>query len=258
MGSLEKIGHMFENDDDKKQLLLAKLNLKDLKSLADEIGVEVKPTMFTGRIDEARYREVLWDSNSLKLERLLIHLKRDHPKIFSEWNEREKDLSVDWSDVKKKLGTTVTKDLGTMMEAANKEEATGTEGPIGEQLEDLLEAYFKSKRFKILKRNWGVDEREVDFIIAKGTKAIMIETKFRKTPISMAEHDGYMALFKKLKRRKIPPNDAKIECLRYVVPLGGVAKGVLNEARTSDGEIEIWGPEIMPELLEFQKKLRDS
>lgn len=257
MGSLEKIGHLLENEEDKKQLLLEKLNFKELKILAEEIGVEVKPTIFTGRIDEARYREVLCGNPSLKFERLLDHIKKHNPKIYSEWNEREKNLSLDWSGVKKKLGGTLNKDIGTLMEAANKEENTGTEGPIGEQLEDLLEAYFKSKRYKILKRNWGVDEREVDMVVARGTKAIMIETKFRKTPISMAEHDGYMALFKKLKRRKLP-NGGYIERMIYVAPYGGVAKGVLNEARTSEGEIEVWGPEFKCELIEFQKKLRNS
>lgn len=241
-----------ETDEDKVSYLLQRMVLQELKMLANEVGIEVKPALFTGRLDEARYREVLEGSGSVKLERLIKFLEKANPKLLEEWQEREESLSFDWKGVKEKLRDTLKQDVSTLLEAASAEKEKEAE-----QLEDLIEGYFKSKRYRVLKRNWNVEGREIDLIVARGAKAIMVETKFRKKPLSLAEHDGYKSLFKKIKRRKLE-GETYIEKLLYIAPLGGVSNGVMNDARTSDGEYEIWGLEFRQTLIEFQKRLREA
>ncbi len=255
MGYLDKIGHLLTTDAEKMYSLLNELDLDDLKVISEHFKIVVKPPLFRDVADKTRYVDVL--SDYLELDKLLTYLKANHIKLYNKHMKTEKEMAFDWSGMKRSLGNSVNEDIGSLMEDAIKEEDADKEGPKGEQLENLIEAYFKSKHYKILARDLIVDNREVDLVIAKGAKAKMIEVKFRKKPISTMEHDGYMVLFKKLQRRKWP-NDAHIEKLIYIAPIGGVSKGVKNDALVLDGKVEIKASEFLKELVEFQKKLRDS
>jgi len=256
MKSLAKVNNLLITDDDRKKGLLNRMTLQDLQDMSTKLKIAVTPSFF-GTLNEDRYREVM--KGAVSLPSLLAYLQENKAEIYDDYIAHEEEMKIDWGAVKGKLGSALNTDIVVLMEKADTEDTKKKDdrhGQIGEQLEELVEVYFRKKsRKRILKRNWDVEGREIDLVVARGKRASMVVCRFRKTPMSKEYHDSCYALFKKLTKRKLE-DGSKIDTLIYVAPYGGVTRGVENDARTSKGTIEILGEDFRQKLIDLQKELR--